>query len=99
MFCAGHFGCLRWPMASWIRVAVSVSSRGPGGRDVPHVRTMTSMLTDGPKPPTPTCPPAQVGPCAACGHPTQRYGSKGCPLCVVCLVPVLARQAKKTPAG
>ncbi|WP_346186380.1 hypothetical protein [Streptomyces osmaniensis] len=50
---------------------------------------------DRPKPPAPTCAPAQVGPCAGCGHPTHRYGHGGNPLCVVCRAPVLARQVKK----
>ncbi|MEU5323022.1 hypothetical protein AB0G67_40660 [Streptomyces sp. NPDC021056] len=53
------------------------------------------MTSAPPKPPAPTCPPAYVGPCAGCGHPTQRYGPGGCPLCVICHAPVLARQAKK----
>jgi hypothetical protein len=52
---------------------------------------MASMSTHAaPKPPAPVCPPAQVGPCAGCGHPTHRYGLGGCPLCVVCLAKVEA---------
>lgn len=56
------------------------------------------LPADRPKPPAPECPPAYIGPCATCQQPTHRYGTGGNPLCVVCRAPVLARQAKKTPA-
>ena len=58
---------------------------------------MTAMTMPVQKPPAPVCPPAQVGPCAGCGAPTQRYGLGGCPLCVVCHAAVEAGRAK-TPA-
>jgi hypothetical protein len=58
----------------------------------PDVRTIGSMTT--PVPPVPVCAPAQVGPCAGCGHPTHRYGLGGCPLCVLCLAKVEAGRAK-----
>ena len=60
-----------------------------GGMTSPVPRTV---------PPAPVCPPAQVGPCTGCGHPTHRYGIGGNPLCAICLPPVVARQAKKTTA-
>ncbi|WP_406263549.1 hypothetical protein OIA45_49045 (plasmid) [Streptomyces chartreusis] len=56
------------------------------------------MLTDRPKPPAPTCPPAQVGPCQGCQHPTKRYGHGGNPLCIVCRAPVEAARAKAPQA-
>ncbi|MFE9812390.1 hypothetical protein [Streptomyces sp. NPDC005548] len=52
-----------------------------------------------PTPPAPTCAPAHVGPCTGCGAPTHRYGLGGGPLCVICHAPVLAAQAKRTPAA
>ncbi|MFD9249524.1 hypothetical protein [Streptomyces bottropensis] len=57
------------------------------------------MTTAAPVPPAPTCPPAYVGPCARCGHPTHKYGLGGCPLCALCHAPVIAQQARKTAGG
>lgn len=66
----------------------------------PVARTYDGRMhaPDTPKPPAPICAPAQIGPCAGCGHATHRYGLGGGPLCSVCHAPVLARQAKKPAA-
>ncbi len=59
-------------------------------------RTMGSMLStaERPKPPAPECALKDVGPCAVCQHPTQRYGYGGGPLCVLCRATVEAARAK-----
>jgi len=55
---------------------------------------MTGMTSTAPKPPAPVCPPAQVGLCASCQHPTHRYGPGGSPLCVLCQAALDARVRK-----
>jgi len=60
---------------------------------------MTGMTSAPPKPPAPTCPPAYVGLCASCHHPTHRYGPEGNPLCVLCKAALDGQVKKRAPVG